>query len=139
MRKYLLMLGASIALAIPLAAVTDAAARDYRINSWKNDPSCAEAKEKLAKGELMTAVACKPAGVDACFIPCTTTTGGAYRRLASGWRGCGELLASDCISLLCTKMVYDESSCGPRTLLEQYNETGYRCSQPTTGSGGAGE
>lgn len=134
------MLGASIALAIPLAAVTDAAARDYRINSWKNDPSCAEAKEKLAQGELMSNVICKPEGVDACHKPCTPTPGGgAIYKPPSGWRACGEIDVSKCTSTFCTVRAYDDTSCGPTSFLYEYNESARRCNQPTYGSGGAGE
>lgn len=139
MRKYLLMLGASIALAIPLAAVTDAAARDYRINSWKNDPSCAEAKEKLAKGELMSSVACQAAGTDSCFLTCTPDAGGAISRPNNNKRACAEANPSNCLTAECTVKVYHGFPCGPSTFSYEYNEIRRHCGLPTYGSGGAGE
>ncbi len=137
MRKYLLMLGASIALAIPLAAVTDAAARDYRINSWKNDPSCAEAKEKLAQGELMSVVKCEAPDKDSCFISCSRVYGLWTYKLNSGMRGCAQ--ATGCVDGTCRVRIYEAYPCSASNLVESYTESNKHCGLPTYGSGGAGE
>lgn len=133
MRKYLLMLGASIALAIPLAAVTDAAARDYRINSWKNDPSCAEAKEKLAQGELMTNIACRNVGEDSCLRPCTRSGSQWYTRLASGWRGCADQPAN-CLNTTCTIRFFSAAGCGASSFIYQTTQAEKHCGLPTMGA-----